>query len=175
MLEYLFVNKNVEKVLMYLYLHGKAHATELSRAFKSSLDPIQKTLRKLEEGGLLVSFLEGRTRVFQWNPRYPFLREIQALAKKAYEFLPPVAIGAESIRHFETLSTPTGSLRLLTPTDCVKDRLSSFFHWDDKQALEQALLVAKDQPIDLGDIKRWAKVEHHSEKLKKFLKMMSSA
>jgi DNA-binding transcriptional ArsR family regulator len=88
MLEYLFANKNVEKVLMYLYLHDKANATELSRAFDSSLDPIQKTLRKLEEGGLLVSFLEGRTRVFQWNPRYPFLREIQALAEKAYNFLP---------------------------------------------------------------------------------------
>lgn len=89
MLEYLFSNKNVEKILMYLCLHGKANATELSRSFHSALDPIQKTLRKLEAGGLLASFLEGRTRVFLWNPRYPFLEEIQALAKKAYLFLPP--------------------------------------------------------------------------------------
>lgn len=88
MLEYLFGNKNLEKILIYLFLHNKAHATELSRAFGTSLDPIQKTLRKLEEGGLLVSFLEGRTRLFQWNSRYPFLQEIQALAKKSYEFLP---------------------------------------------------------------------------------------
>lgn len=88
MLEYLFSNKNVEKILIYLSLHEKAHATLLSRIFDSSLDPIQKTLRKLEEGGLLVSFLEGKTRVFQWNPRYPFLLEIRALAKKAYSFLP---------------------------------------------------------------------------------------
>lgn len=88
MLEYLFGNKNVEKILIYLSLHGKANATELSHAFDSSLDPIQKTLKKLEEGGLIASFLEGRTRVFQWNTRYPFLQEIQALAKKAYEFLP---------------------------------------------------------------------------------------
>ncbi len=73
---------------MYLWLHEKAHATELKRAFGSSLDPIQKTLRKLEAGGLLVSFLEGKTRVFQWNPRYPFLKEIQALAEKVYTFLP---------------------------------------------------------------------------------------
>lgn len=88
MFEYLFDNKNVEKILMYLALHGKAYASELSRYFGSSLDPIQKTLKKLEEGGLLVSFLEGKTRVFQWNPRYPFLQEIQALAKKAYGYLP---------------------------------------------------------------------------------------
>lgn len=88
MLEYLFANKNVEKILMYLSLHEKANASELSRSFGSSLDPIQKTLKKLEEGGLLVSFLEGRTRVFQWNPRYPFLPEIMALAEKAFGFLP---------------------------------------------------------------------------------------
>jgi len=88
MLEYLFANKNVEKILMYLSLHKKANATELSRTFVSALDPIQKTLKKLEEGGLLVSFLEGKTRVFQWNPRYPFLPEIQALAEKAYDYLP---------------------------------------------------------------------------------------
>jgi DNA-binding transcriptional ArsR family regulator len=88
MLEYLFSNKNVEKILMYLCLHGKANATQLSHSFNSSLDPIQKTLRKLEEGGLLVSFLEGRTRLFQWNPRYPFLKEIQAFARKVYTYLP---------------------------------------------------------------------------------------
>lgn len=88
MLEYLFGNKNVEKVLIYLFLNKKGNATELSRSLHSALDPMQKTLRKLEEGGLLVSFLEGRTRVFQWNPRYPFLAEIQALAEKAYVFLP---------------------------------------------------------------------------------------
>lgn len=88
MLEYLFANKNVEKILIFLSLHEKANASELKRAFNTSLDPIQKTLKKLEEGGLLVSFLEGRTRVFMWNPRYPFLKEIQALAEKCYVYLP---------------------------------------------------------------------------------------
>lgn len=88
MLEYLFANKNVEKILIYLSLHEKAYAMQLARTFHSALDPIQKTLKKLEEGGLIVSFLEGKTRIFQWNPRYAFLSEIQALAKKAYEFLP---------------------------------------------------------------------------------------
>ena len=88
MLEYLFSNKNVEKILMYLSLHEKANATELKRAFGTSLDPTQKILKKMEEGGLLVSFLEGRTRVFFWNPRYPFLQELQNLAKKSYDFLP---------------------------------------------------------------------------------------
>jgi hypothetical protein len=103
MLEYLFSNKNVEKTLMFLCLHGKANATQLSRAFGSALDPIQKTLRKLEDGGLLVSFPEGRTCVFQWNPRYPFGREIQVLAKKVYGF--------PSLRIQETFYQPTARKR----------------------------------------------------------------
>lgn len=45
MLEYLFANKNLEKILMYLMVNEKANASELSRAFGSSLDPIQKTLK----------------------------------------------------------------------------------------------------------------------------------
>lgn len=89
MLEYLFGNRNTEKVLIYLDQNEKAHAAELRQAFQSALDPIQKTLRKLEEGGLLVSFLVGRTRLFQLNPRSPFYSEIRALAAKAYSFLPP--------------------------------------------------------------------------------------
>ena len=62
------------------------------------------------------------------------------------------------------LKTSAGSL-LLTPTDCIKDRLASFFYWNDRQALEQALLVAKNHPIHLEDLKRWAK----EEKLEDFL------
>lgn len=81
---------------------------------------------------------------------------------------PPIAIGNESIRHFETLKTSTGTLKLLTPTDCVKDRLASFFHWNDHQALEQALLVARDHHIDINDVERWAKAEDHQEKLEIF-------
>lgn len=88
MLEFLFGNKNIEKILFYLELHGKANATELSRVFGSALDPIQKTLLKLEQGGLIVSFYEGRTRVFQWNPRYPFLSEVRSLTARAFTYIP---------------------------------------------------------------------------------------
>jgi hypothetical protein len=87
---------------------------------------------------------------------------------------PPISIGNESIQHFKTLKTAFGSLQLLTPTDCVKDRLSSFFHWNDVQALEQAVLVAESHTIDLNNLKRWAKDEGHSDKLKKFLDALNA-
>lgn len=87
---------------------------------------------------------------------------------------PPIAIGKESIQIFETIKTTAGLFKLLTPTDSVKDRLSSYFHWNDEQSLEQALLVAQDQTINMSDVKRWAKAEGYQEKLKHFLKRLRS-
>lgn len=85
---------------------------------------------------------------------------------------PPIAIGKELIRSFDTLETSLGFLQLLTPTDCVKDRLSAFFYWNDEQAMEQALLVAKNHNINIRNINRWAKNEGFSEKMNLFLKKL---
>jgi hypothetical protein len=85
---------------------------------------------------------------------------------------PPVAVGEELVHRFKTLHTPFGQVELLTPTDCIKDRLASFFHWDDRQALEQAIMVFQDQKVDLQEIKRWAKAENHLDKFKEFTKAL---
>jgi hypothetical protein len=58
----------------------------------------------------------------------------------------------------------TGTLRLLSATDCIKDRLAAYYHWDDLQALEQAKMVAAKHEIDLEEIRRWSKVENKSVK-----------
>ena len=88
MLEYLFSNKNVEKLLMYLCLHEKVNASELSTTFKTSLDPIQKTLRKLEARWFAGKFLGSENKGISIESSLAFLEEIQALAKKAYSSLP---------------------------------------------------------------------------------------
>ncbi len=54
-------------------------------------------------------------------------------------------------------------------TDSVKDRLASYFYWNDQQALEQALLVAKNNQIDLKNLKRWAKEEGFFSEFERFL------
>ncbi|MFS8563177.1 MAG: hypothetical protein LVR00_02120 [Rhabdochlamydiaceae bacterium] len=86
---------------------------------------------------------------------------------------PPVTIGQEAIHQFNTLTSSSGTLQLLSPTDCVKDRLASFFYWDDKQALDQAFLVAQEHSIDIKNLKCWAKAEGHSDKLNQFLDKLS--
>jgi hypothetical protein len=58
----------------------------------------------------------------------------------------------------------TGILRLLTPTDCIKDRLSHYFHWGDKQGLEQALMVAETFPVDVDELARWSQKEGMQDK-----------
>jgi hypothetical protein len=69
---------------------------------------------------------------------------------------PPPAIGDERIENFAELRFSTGKLRLLSPTDCVKDRLAWYYHDGDRQDLAQARLVAHANDIDLGEIERWS-------------------
>jgi len=84
-------------------------------------------------------------------------------------FAPPAAIGNEPIKNEARLRTRLGTVVMLTPTDSVKDRLAAYYHWNDPQALEQALMVAKAQKINLRDVKRWSEKEGHAEKYREFL------
>lgn len=52
---------------------------------------------------------------------------------------------------------------MLSPTDCVKDRLCGFFHWNDRQSLDQAIMVAQRKKVDMGEIERWAVKERMRE------------
>ena len=80
----------------------------------------------------------------------------------------PLMVGAERVGQAAERHTGVGRLRLLSPTDCVKDRLAAYFHWNDRQALGQALLVARAQPIDLDKVRRWAKAERAEAKQRDF-------
>lgn len=86
---------------------------------------------------------------------------------------PPVAIGNEPINNYEYHRTALGTIKMLTPTDTVKDRLASFYHWGDKQSLDQALTICMTIPqkIDLDEIKRWSKNVGHLEKFELFFKL----
>jgi hypothetical protein len=89
------------------------------------------------------------------------------------EFIqPPLAVGREPVKNIVTLKTKQGSFQILSATDCVKDRLAAYYHWNDPQSLEQALLVAKRHKVNLREIKRWSKVEGHPEKCQEFYKQL---
>lgn len=51
------------------------------------------------------------------------------------------------------------TIQILTPTQCVMDRLAAFYHWRDRQALDQAVAVAAAHDIDLKGVQRWSAAE----------------
>lgn len=88
MLEPILGNGTIEKILFTLESYGQAYPMELSRMFNIPVNGIQQQLERLENGGVVVSLMLGRTRLYKFNPRYPFLKEFKALIQKAMEFLP---------------------------------------------------------------------------------------
>lgn len=85
---------------------------------------------------------------------------------------PPAAMGNEPLKGEQKLKMRLGTIILLTPTDSVKDRLAAYYHWNDPQALEQALMVAEAQRINLREVRRWSEEEGHAEKYLVFLKRL---
>lgn len=80
------------------------------------------------------------------------------------EFPPgPLGIGEEPVKQVNEIKTDTGVLRIISPTDCVKDRLAWFYHDNDTECLEQAVLVAETNDVDITEIERWSRVEGKSK------------
>lgn len=97
--------------------------------------------------------------------------------KYIIEFIsPPVAIGHESIKKFQYHKTSLGVIKMLTPTDSIKDRLASFYHWNDRQSLDQALMIYRENAsvIDLKNIKNWSTKEKYIEKYNIFYNLILS-
>jgi hypothetical protein len=86
---------------------------------------------------------------------------------------PPLSIGGEKITGTNVIVVKKMRLKLLTPTDSVRDRLAAFYFWNDLQALEQALMVARDNDIDLDLVKKWSRREEELDKFNIFLKKLT--
>jgi len=137
-----------------IYTHNKYLSNDLDYVTYSSIDEIKPVLADL-------GFYQKSGRHFE-HYNCPFF----------IEFPPsPVSIGNEvPITKFNRIK----SLKLFTPTDSVKDRLAAFYHWNDLQSLDQAVMVAKAQKVNLEEIKRWSKGEGVIEKHKRFLDLLKA-
>ena len=85
----------------------------------------------------------------------------------------PLGVGDAPIKDIASVENDAGILRLLTPTDCIKDRLAAYYYWDDLQSLEQAVWVAKDNICNLEEIKLWSQSEGEMEKFNIFYEKLS--
>ncbi|MBI2743934.1 MAG: winged helix-turn-helix transcriptional regulator [Chlamydiales bacterium] len=88
MLKALFGNRNVERILLFLFVNERCYGTQLQSLLGVPLTPIQKALLRLEKEGIVSSYYEGKTRIFQLNAACPIRPELEMLLKKAYTLLP---------------------------------------------------------------------------------------
>jgi hypothetical protein len=94
--------------------------------------------------------------------------------KHIVEFpLGPLSVGEEPVREIKEIKFSTGILRVISPTDCVKDRLAAYYFWNDQQSLAQAKLVAKHNRISINEIKRWSQTTGNMKEFKIFLEKYS--
>lgn len=88
MIEILLGSKVKEEILIFLLKNGEYYPTQLAGILNYALISIQKQSDRLEEAGIVISVLKGKTRVYSFNPRYFFLNELMALMEKVYRVLP---------------------------------------------------------------------------------------
>lgn len=85
----------------------------------------------------------------------------------------PLAVGKDLVRAWGERTVGALRIQILTPTQCVMDRLAAFYHWRDRQGLDQAVLVAREQVVDLDEIERWSAREGHADAHREFTARLS--
>lgn len=95
-------------------------------------------------------------------------------ADLAYEvnvLAPPLSVGDEIVCEVKTIKTKCGELKLLTPNDCVRSRLSMYYRWGDRKRLEEAVAVSKRfrSQLNIEGIRRWSEWEWCSDKFAEYL------
>lgn len=88
MLEQLFGNKIIERIMFYLLVYESGYIRGISNLFETPVRGVVQQLKRLEDGGVVVSQKKGKIRLYQFNPRYPFLAELKSLLQRAMDVLP---------------------------------------------------------------------------------------
>ncbi len=97
-----------------------------------------------------LGFYETKSRGIYAHPDIPY----------TLEFLPgPLAVGDTVVTAWETWERDGKTLYIVTPLDCVKDRMAAAIHWRDANSARQAAAVACVRPIDVDALKSWCLAE----------------
>ena len=162
-----FKNCNEEELWRYVAWHlegagirsilvgGAVVAIYTEGLYRSGdLDMVPDDFQKSKIPGVMqsIGFMPGKSRHYR-HPDCPHL---------FIEFPPgPVELGEEYPVNPAEIPFEGRILRLLSPTDCVKDRLAAYIHWKRRACYDQAVLVCRRQKdrVDLENVENWCAKE----------------
>lgn len=104
------------------------------------------------------------------------LAEIAAIVSDALTKANIIAVltGGGAVTIYSENEYQSDDLDFISPADSQKlaeimDRLAGFYHWSDRQNLDQAVMVAKRHQIDFKKVQSWSHKEGHLQKYQEFL------
>lgn len=127
-------------------------------------DDFQKSeIPRVMEG---IGFMPGKSRHY----RHPDCQHL------FIEFPPgPVELGDEYPITPDEIPFEGRTIRLLSPTDCVKDRLAAYIHWKRRACYDQARLVCLRQKgrVDLENVGKWCEKEGGSAAFRELIEQLA--
>ena len=150
-------NQNIEAFLsggavVSIYTHNKYESFDLDFVSFGKRKKIKDIMEKLG--------FEQNTSQFYIHPKSKYYVEFPGTS---------MAIGDQPISEFSEKRFGSSVLRLLTPTDCIKDRMAAYIHWKDKQGLEQAVMVAQAQEFNSKKVEEFCRLEGAPQAFKEFI------
>ena len=88
MLKTILGSLSSERTLIFILARDAGYGAEIARFYGTAVNAIQQQLEKFENGEVLVSQNVGRTVVYSFNPRYPFVKPLKELLTQALSFYP---------------------------------------------------------------------------------------
>jgi hypothetical protein len=104
-----------------------------------------------------VGFERRRDRYI--HPRLPFFVEFPR---------GPLAIGSDHRIRPVTYRRRGSRMLALSATDACRDRLAAFYHWNDRQSLGVAVLIAARHRVGMSAIQRWSEGERALDRFEEF-------
>ena len=120
------------------------------------------TQKQLDEALGSIGFARREAQYFHPRARY-------------YVEFPPGPLGIGGDYRIESVEVLSAGRRLLmlSPTDACRDRLASFFHWNDRQGLEVAVRIAARCRIDIDMVRAWSERERALPRFQIFLEELA--
>jgi predicted transcriptional regulator len=95
-LETILGSRAATYVLLFIESYGSGYGAEIASTFDIPINSVQQQLRKFEVSGVLISYVRGKTRIYEFNPRgttvrnlRQFLAEELTFMRSEYSNIPP--------------------------------------------------------------------------------------